>query len=111
MADYDDSSDVQISADIVLPKSSVNVRPPASPLESASATIATGLPSKFSASSSDVFLDKNTHYPLQKNPPYLPPTCTLSTESKRVIRQAQDPLWTNNPRAAHFLYEVNYNYN
>ncbi|XP_017492702.1 PREDICTED: myosin heavy chain, muscle-like [Rhagoletis zephyria] len=34
------------------------------------------------------------------------PVCTLSSESKRIIRQAQVPILQASPRVVHFLYEA-----
>jgi hypothetical protein len=50
--------------------------------------------------------DENIHYPLQPRSQYMSPSPFLSFESKRVIRQAQDPLYITAPRVSHFLYEV-----
>lgn len=49
--------------------------------------------------------DKSVFYPLQKAP-YIAPSYALSSESKRVLRQAQSPVWSTSPNAVHFLYEV-----
>jgi len=54
----------------------------------------------------DALRDKSTFYPLQTKAQYMPPTCTLSTESKQIIRRAQDPILQASPRVVHFLYEV-----
>ena len=51
-------------------------------------------------------LDHNITYPLQPRSQYVAPAQFLSFESKRVIRQAQDPLYVTAPRVSHFLYEV-----
>lgn len=50
-------------------------------------------------------LDRSIMYPLQAGP-YSSPSPYLSLESKRIIRQAQDPLYASCPRVSHFLYEV-----
>lgn len=50
-------------------------------------------------------LDRSVMYPLQAGP-YSSPSSFLSLESKRIIRQAQDPLYASAPRVSHFLYEV-----
>lgn len=50
-------------------------------------------------------LDRSIMYPLQAGP-YSSPSPYLSLESKRIIRQAQDPLYASAPRISHFLYEV-----
>lgn len=49
------------------------------------------------------FLDKNICYPLQRAP-YISPSPNMSFESKRIMRQAQDPNSTS--RISHYLYEV-----
>ena len=36
--------------------------------------------------------------------PYISPAASLSFESKRIVRQAQDP--NSSSRIAHYLYEV-----
>lgn len=51
-------------------------------------------------------MDHNITYPLQPRSQYVAPAQFLSFESKRVIRQAQDPLYVTAPRVSHFLYEV-----
>lgn len=48
-------------------------------------------------------IDKNIHYPLQRAP-YMSPMPMLSFESKRIMRQAQEPQ--TSVRVAHYLYEV-----
>ena len=53
-----------------------------------------------------LLLDHNVHYPYQKAP-YCSPSPFLSYESKRIIRQAQEPMFATAPRVSHFLYEVN----
>ena len=58
------------------------------------------------SSAGDALEDRSTFYPLQAKARYMPPTCTLSTESKRIVRRAQDPILQNSPRVVHFLYEV-----
>jgi hypothetical protein len=58
------------------------------------------------SSAGDALQDKSTFYPLQQKAQYMPPTCTLSTDSKRIIRRAQDPILQASPRVVHFLYEV-----
>ena len=58
------------------------------------------------SSAGDALEDRSTFYPLQTKARYMPPTCTLSTESKRIVRRAQDPILQNSPRVVHFLYEV-----
>ena len=56
------------------------------------------------------FLDKEIYYPYQKNL-YISPSPGLSFDSKRIMRQAQSPVYNATPRVAHFLYEVtNENY-
>ena len=52
------------------------------------------------------FLDKDIYYPYQKNL-YISPSPGLSFDSKRIMRQAQNPVYNATPRVAHFLYEVN----
>jgi hypothetical protein len=59
-----------------------------------------------STGAGDALADKSTFYPLQTKARYMPPTCNLSTESKRIVRRAQDPILQNSPRVVHFLYEV-----
>lgn len=54
-------------------------------------------------------LDRSIMYPLQAGP-YSSPSPFLSIESKRIIRQAQDPLYASAPRVSHFLYEVTINH-
>lgn len=51
-------------------------------------------------------MDHKITYPLQPRSQYVAPSQYLSFESKRVIRQAQDPLYVTAPRVSHFLYEV-----
>lgn len=51
-------------------------------------------------------MDEGIHYPLQPRSRYMSPSPYLSFESKRIIRQAQDPLYVTAPRVSHFLYEV-----
>lgn len=51
-------------------------------------------------------MDHKITYPLQPRSQYVAPSQFLSFESKRVIRQAQDPLYVTAPRVSHFLYEV-----
>ena len=58
------------------------------------------------SSAGDALQDRSTFYPLQAKARYMPPTCTLSTESKRIVRRAQDPILQSSPRVVHFLYEV-----
>lgn len=58
------------------------------------------------SSAGDALHDRSTFYPLQNKARYMPPTTTLSTESKRIVRRAQDPILQNSPRVVHFLYEV-----
>jgi hypothetical protein len=64
------------------------------------------LRNEVSSSAGDALRDKSTFYPLQQKAQYMPPTCTLSTDSKRIIRRAQDPILQASPRVVHFLYEV-----
>lgn len=54
----------------------------------------------------DPLEDKSSFYPLQQKTQYMSPMCTLSSESKRIIRQAQAPILQSSPRVVHFLYEV-----
>lgn len=54
----------------------------------------------------DPLVDKSSFYPLQQKTQYKSPVCTLSSESKRIIRQAQAPILQASPRVVHFLYEV-----
>lgn len=54
----------------------------------------------------DPLEDKESFYPLQQKTSYMSPVCTLSSESKRIIRQAQVPILQASPRVVHFLYEV-----
>jgi hypothetical protein len=54
----------------------------------------------------DALEDKSSFYPLQQKTTYMSPVCTLSSESKRIIRQAQAPILQASPRVVHFLYEV-----
>ena len=54
----------------------------------------------------DPLEDKDSFYPLQQKTAYMSPVTTLSSESKRIIRQAQVPILQASPRVVHFLYEV-----
>ena len=54
----------------------------------------------------DPLEDKDTFYPLSQKTAYMSPVTTLSSESKRIIRQAQVPILQASPRVVHFLYEV-----
>ena len=56
----------------------------------------------------DPLEDKSSFYPLQQKTQYMSPVCTLSSESKRIIRQAQAPILQASPRVVHFLYEVSH---
>ena len=73
---------------------------------SASATVAVSPPATSAGQSTGEMLDHNITYPLQPRSQYVAPAQFLSFESKRVIRQAQDPLYVTAPRVSHFLYEV-----
>jgi len=59
-----------------------------------------------SARDGDPLEDKESFYPLQQKTSYMSPVCTLSSESKKIIRQAQAPILQASPRVVHFLYEV-----
>lgn len=54
----------------------------------------------------DPLEDKDSFYPLSQKTAYMSPVTTLSSESKRIIRQAQVPILQASPRVVHFLYEV-----
>lgn len=54
----------------------------------------------------DPLEDKDSFYPLQQKTNYMSPAVALSSESKRIIRQAQTPILQASPRVVHFLYEV-----
>lgn len=54
----------------------------------------------------DPLEDKDSFYPLQQKTTYMSPGTTLSSESKRIVRQAQVPILQASPRVVHFLYEV-----
>ena len=78
---------------------------PSSPPASSSTT-ATAARAPRPPGPSGEMLDHDITYPLQPRSQYMSPAQFLSLESKRVIRQAQDPLYVNAPRVSHFLYEV-----
>jgi len=59
-----------------------------------------------STADSDPLEDKEQFYPLQQKTAYMPPVTTLTSDSKRIIRQAQAPILQASPRVVHFLYEV-----
>lgn len=63
------------------------------------------VPAAFTGQGAKELLDRDLHYPYQRNN-YISPNPSLSFESKRIMRQAQDPMYGANPRMAHFLYEV-----
>ncbi|KAI2807740.1 hypothetical protein BLOT_005679 [Blomia tropicalis] len=54
----------------------------------------------------DPLEDKDSFYPLQQKTNYMSPAVALSSESKRIIRQAQTPILQASPRVVHFLYEA-----
>lgn len=47
----------------------------------------------------------DSFYPLQKGP-YISPNYRLSAESKRLVRQAQEPILASSPATVHLIYEV-----
>lgn len=48
---------------------------------------------------------QDSFYPLQKGP-YISPNYRLSAESKRLVRQAQEPVLASSPATVHLIYEV-----
>lgn len=61
-----------------------------------------------SSQDADPLEDKSSFYPLQQKTAYMSPVCTLSSDSKKIIRQAQAPILQASPRVVHFLYEVSW---
>lgn len=58
-----------------------------------------------SGSRTTPFMDHNIYYPYQTTrQKYISPNPALSFDSKRIMRQAQDPMTPS--RVSHFLYEV-----
>ncbi|XP_054924149.2 uncharacterized protein [Dermacentor andersoni] len=56
------------------------------------------------ATAGDALL-QDSFYPLQKGP-YISPNYRLSAESKRLVRQAQEPVLASSPATVHLIYEV-----
>lgn len=77
-----------------------------SPDAVASVSITSSRPASARSQRQQEMMDDGIHYPLQPRSQYMSPSPFLSFESKRVIRQAQDPLYITAPRVSHFLYEV-----
>lgn len=59
---------------------------------------------KVVATAGDALLE-DSFYPLQKGP-YISPNYRLSAESKRLVRQAQEPVLASSPATVHLIYEV-----
>lgn len=51
------------------------------------------------------FLRKDVFYPYQKAH-YISPSYTLSSDSKRMVRRLQDPMFSASPSTVHLVYEV-----
>lgn len=50
-------------------------------------------------------LRKDIFYPYQKSP-YVSPSYNLSSDSKRMIRRLQEPIFAASPGTVHLVYEV-----
>lgn len=55
-------------------------------------------------SAGDALLE-DSFYPLQKGP-YISPNYRLSAQSKKLVRQAQEPVLSSSPATVHLIYEV-----
>ncbi|KAM7296095.1 hypothetical protein ISCGN_021291, partial [Ixodes scapularis] len=49
-------------------------------------------------------LEDDSFYPLQKGP-YMSPNYRLSAQSKKLVRQAQEPILSSSPATVHIIYE------